>query len=103
MNSRADLLALRRQRLIAECQLQRADIAEQLQPLAYTLDTVNTGLRIVDRVRQHPGWIAAAGLGLLTITPRRISSLLRMGTLGVRTWRTLAPQVGMLLRLSRRQ
>lgn len=102
MKTRAELLALKRQRLIAECRLQRIDLLDQLQPLGQTLDSVNTGLRIIDRVRRHPEWIAAACLGLLMITPRRLSAWMRLGSMGLRTWRMLAPQIGMLLHRLRR-
>jgi hypothetical protein len=95
--TRADMLARRRQRLIAECRMQRADLACQLQPLASTLESVETGLRIAGRVRQHPEWIAAAGLGLALITPRRLSSFLRGATAGMQTWRAIAPRLAMLL------
>jgi hypothetical protein len=100
MNARRELAALRRQRLVAECALQRADMAQQLQPLAHTLESVNTGVRILGRLRSHPGWIAAGVAGLMLVTPRRLSALLRTGSLGLRTWRSLAP--GLQLLLSRR-
>lgn len=97
MNSRVDMLASRRQRLIAECGMQRADLTCQLQPLAHTLDAVHTGLRIIKRVRRHPEWIAAAALGLTMLMPRRLSSFMRMTTLGMRAWRMIAPGVSRLL------
>ncbi|WP_292931304.1 YqjK family protein [Noviherbaspirillum sp.] len=97
MRTRAELLAARRQRLIAECVMQRADLALQIEPLTHTMNSVEVGLRIVDRVRQHPGWIAAAVVGLMAIRPRRLSSFLRLGSAGLRTWRMLRPSLQLLL------
>jgi hypothetical protein len=97
MTSRAELLALKRQMLVAECALQREDLFHQALPLAYTLHSAETGARIVGRVVKHPGWIAAMAAGLLIIRPRRLSAMLRMGTKSVRTWRQLAPVVQKLM------
>jgi hypothetical protein len=91
MNTRAQLLMQRRQYLIAESAAQRAELAQQAQPLAHTLETVETGMRIVDRIRQHPGWLLGAVIGLFAIQPRRLSALLQLGTTGLRTWRQFAP------------
>lgn len=96
MKTRAELLAWKRQRLIAQCIAQRSDFALQMRPLTYTLESVDTGLRIMDRIRRHPGWIAAIAAGLVMITPRRLSLLLRFGTAALRTWRSIAPSVRML-------
>ncbi len=77
--------------------MQRADLALQIEPLTHTMNSVEVGLRIVDRVRQHPGWIAAAVVGLMAIRPRRLSSFLRLGSAGLRTWRMLRPSLQLLL------
>jgi hypothetical protein len=91
MNTRAQWLAQRRQYLIAESAVQREELAQQAQPVARTLETVETGMRIVERIRQHPGWLLGAVAGLLALRPRRLSALLQFGTSGLRTWRQLAP------------
>lgn len=96
MNTRAELLEWKRQQLLAESQAQRAELALQIQSMAHTLESVQIGLRIVDRIRKHPGWIAALTLGLAAITPRRLSSFLRLGTFGLRTWHFVAPALRML-------
>lgn len=97
MKTRAEFLAWKRQHLIAECIAQRSELAMQLQPVVHTMEAVNTGLRIVDRVRQHPGWIAGTAVALLVITPHRISSALRLGTSVVRTWRSMAPTLKLMM------
>lgn len=100
MNSRADLLEWKRQQLLAECNAQRADLALQLDALNDTLGSVQIGLRIVDRVRKYPGWIVAMIAAFMAITPRRLSSLMRIGTSLIRTWRQAAPMVRMLMQRS---
>lgn len=97
MNTRAELLEWKRQQLLAESETLRAKLADHTQSLAYTLDSVQIGLNIVDRIRKHPGWIAALALGLVVITPRRLSSFLRLGTIGVRAWHSVAPAVQLLV------
>lgn len=93
MSTRADLLMQRRLMLIAESQAQRADLAQQVLPLAYTISSAHTGLRILDRIRKHPGWIAVVTVGLVAITPRRLSAVLQLGTAGLRLWRSVMPLV----------
>lgn len=91
MKTRANMLAWRRQLLIAESNIQRAELAMQVQPIVYTLASVNIGMRIVRRVSQHPGWLATIALGVLAIRPQRISSFLRLGTASLRLLRHAAP------------
>ncbi|NEX61439.1 YqjK family protein [Noviherbaspirillum galbum] len=93
MNERALYLARKRQMLLVECAMQREDLLQQAVPLAYTLQAAETGVRIVDRVRRHPGWIAAAVAGLAIIRPKRLSAALRLGTTGLRAWRQWSPAV----------
>lgn len=97
MNSRADLLEWKRQQLLAECQVQRTDLAMELDALNRSLDSVQVGMRIVNRVRRHPGWIIAAAMAFVAITPRRLSSFMRLGTSLLRTWRMAAPTLRMLV------
>ena len=96
MNTRADLLAWKRQQLIAESAAQRAELALQMRSLTHTLESVQIGLRIVERLRQHPGWIAALPVGLAALTPRRLSSFLRLGTISLRFWRYVSPALRLL-------
>jgi hypothetical protein len=101
MKARAELLAQRRRRLIDESAAQRAYLARQAQPLTHTLGSLETGIRIFERIRQHPEWLAAATIGLIAIRPHRLSALLQWGTSGLRTWRRLAPALqGFIARLN---
>jgi hypothetical protein len=91
MTSRPEMLAQQRQRLIAQSIALRSDVAMQGEHLDHSLGTAQIALRVLDRVRKHPEWIAGAAIGLMLIKPRRLSALLRMGTAGLRTWRQLTP------------
>jgi hypothetical protein len=97
MNSRIEQATLHRRQLITQCRLQRMQLAAELDSLQPTLHSLQSGWRIVNRVRRHPGWIATVGLGLALVTPRRIASWMRIGSTGLRTWRTLAPGIRQLL------
>jgi hypothetical protein len=99
MKTRAALLAAKRQQLLAESRVRRADIALQLQPLAHSLTSLDAGLRIVKRISKHPGWIAAVALGIAALKPSRLSSFFRAGTAGLRTWRQIRPVVQQLMAL----
>lgn len=96
MMTRAQLLEWKRQQLLAESAAQRADLAVQMQSLTRSLESVQTGLRIVDRLRKHPEWIGALALALVALTPRRLSSFFRLGTFGLRAWRFVVPALRML-------
>lgn len=78
--------------------MQRAELARQLNPLVHTSASISTGLRILDRLRRHPEWIAAGAAGLMLLKPRRLSAMLRFASHCLRTWRSLAPHLQMLLR-----
>ncbi|HEY8608772.1 MAG TPA: YqjK family protein [Noviherbaspirillum sp.] len=93
INDRAREVMLRRQQLVAQCHLQRARLAAQLEPVGQALTSVQAGLQVAGRLRQHPEWLALAALGVVMLTPRRISAALRGTAQALRTWRTLAPQL----------
>lgn len=91
MKTRAEMLAWRRQLLIAESNVQRAELAMQVQPLVSALTSVQIGLRILDRIRKHPGWIAAVALGVMAIRPQRLSAFMRLGSASLRLLRHAIP------------
>jgi len=95
--TRAELLAWKRRQLLAESAAQRIELARQLRPVAYRLESVDSGLRIVAKVRRHPEWIAGAALAVALIRPRRLSSLFRSGVSALRMWRSLEPTLRALL------
>lgn len=91
MMTRAEFLARRRRQLVTQSAALRTELALQAAHLNHTLVSAEAGLRVLNRVRKHPGWIAAAGFALALIRPRRLSSLLRSGSVGLRAWRNTMP------------
>ena len=91
MRSRSELLALKREMLLAECEMQRQQLAIDMQPLALGAESLQVGMRIVGKARRHPEWLAFAALGLAMIKPRRLSSFMRLGASGMRMWRQVRP------------
>lgn len=91
MSARSEMLAQRRRQLIAQSIALRSDLALQGEYLGHSLTSVQIGVRLLDRIRKHPGWLAGAALGLALVKPRRLSSLLQLGTAGLRTWRQVTP------------
>jgi hypothetical protein len=91
MRSRAELLAMRREMLLAECEMQRRQLEIEMRPLVLGAESLQTGMRIVGKARKHPEWLALAALGLAMIKPRRLSSFMRLGTAGMRMWRQVRP------------
>jgi hypothetical protein len=91
MNIHARILAKRRQQLLARSLALRADLELQREQVAASLSAAETGLRVLDRLRRHPEWIAGVALGLALIKPRRLSLMMRLGSAGLRTWRQAMP------------
>jgi hypothetical protein len=86
-------LAQRRNELIARCATQRRTITMHGQPLAHTMSTVDTTISIVKHIRQHPGLVVGAVLGIIALRPSRLSRMLHGGTVALRTLRFVAPVV----------
>lgn len=102
MTSHLKLLAQRRQRLQARCALQREALAIQKIRLGRSFETVDTGMRILDRLRTNPGLILALAGGLFLIKPRRLLTVVQTGLAVSRGWRLVAPLVGKWLGVPRR-
>jgi hypothetical protein len=96
---RAERLAARRRRLVAQSQALRTELTLQLKPLSQSLATVDSGMRIFTRIRQHPEWIAGALIALVLLRPSRVARGVRGALLGLRTWRRLAPLVPLVRQL----
>jgi hypothetical protein len=101
MKTRAEFLAWKRRQLLVESSAQRVELVQQLRPWAYRLDSLESGMRILGRIRLHPGWIAGTAAVVLLLTPRRLSSLIRLGTSGLRSWQSIAPTVKALIARAR--
>lgn len=98
MISRAEELALRRQRLqqrSAELRVSLGVHGEGLAPLVRTAERVQAGIHWV---RTHPEWVAGAAVALAVARPRRALRWARRGFLLWQTWRRVQ---GMAARLQR--
>ncbi|TFW09819.1 hypothetical protein E4K72_04155 [Oxalobacteraceae bacterium OM1] len=93
LRTRMQLAEHRRRQLTAVCQWQRVELMDHMEPLEHALTSVQTGWRIVDRIRRHPGWLLAGAAGLLLISPKRLSGWMRIGTNGLRMYRQFAPML----------
>lgn len=75
---RAREAEMRRRQLVAKIHLQRTQFGAQLEPVGRALESADAGMRIVRRVRRHPGWVAGlAGAVLLGGLLPRLRMLLR--------------------------
>lgn len=102
MASRLDLLAQRRQQLQARLALQREALAIQSIRLGRSFETIDAGMRIVDRLRNSPGLVVALAGGLLLLKPRRLLRMAQTGMAISRGWRLAAPLLARLLAAPRR-
>jgi hypothetical protein len=84
MNTHRRALALRRESLVAQSEAQRRNLATLSQPLAKRLAWFDDGLTLGRWVRGHPGWLAAAALGLALWRPAKA---LRLAGLALTLWR----------------
>lgn len=103
MTSHLKLLEQRRQRLQARCALQRDAMAIHKIRLGRSFTTFDTGMRIVDRLRDNPALLLALVGGLFLLKPRRLLPILQTGLTVSRGWRLVAPFVGKWLGAPRRR
>lgn len=87
----SEVLARRRELLIARCAAQRNALTVQRQALLEKLSVFDIGLNLFERLKKNPAWIAGLVVGLVVIKPRRLLPLLQTGLLAWQTLRTLAP------------
>ena len=87
----SEVLARRRELLIARCAAQRNALTVQRQALLEKLAAFDIGLSLFERFKKNPAWIAGLAVGLAVIKPRRLLPLLQTGLLAWQTLRTLAP------------
>lgn len=87
----SEVLARRRELLIARCAAQRNALTVQGQALVEKLAVFDIGLNLLERLKKNPAWIAGLLVGLAVIKPRRLLPLLQTGLLVWQALRTLAP------------
>ena len=85
-NKSLEILAQRREQLVARCNAQREVFATQNQGVTGALSGIDLGMRLVQRVKQSPIMMAALVAAVVVIKPLRIIPLVRAG-LGV--WQTV--------------
>lgn len=87
----SEVLARRRELLIARCAAQRNALTVQGQALLEKLAVFDIGRNLFERLKKNPAWIAGLLVGLVVIKPRRLLPLLQTGLLAWQALRTLAP------------
>lgn len=97
MMSHLKLLATRRQHLLARGEHQRSTLLIQKKRLQSSFKTLDTGLRLINRVRNSPGLVLGLIGGVVLLAPRRLASLLETGLVLSRGWRLLSPLLNRLL------
>lgn len=101
MTSHLQLLAQRRQQLQARCALQRDALAIQKIRLGRSFESVDTGIRLLSRLRSNPGLALALAGGLFLLKPRRLLNMLQTGLAVSRGWRLAGPLLASLLKATR--
>jgi hypothetical protein len=71
MNERLQRLAERRQQLVARAAVQRAALAQHIEPWRTPLALADRGLAAVRYVRRHPGLVIGAAALLAVLRPTR--------------------------------
>lgn len=79
MNSRARQLVERRDRLVAQAELQRAALARAIEPWRTPLALTDQGLNALQYVRHHPQWLVGGVLLLAVLRPRGLGKWLSRG------------------------
>lgn len=96
MKSAADLLALRREQLIRQSDVQRAAVVAQGQALVQILTLVELSTRygyrlLFSRIKGKPAVLAGLTLAILVIKPRRVFALLQKAGGLLKNWRVIGP------------
>lgn len=86
-----DDLAERRQFLIESCSAQRHALTAQGHAVLEKLSAFDIGLTVLERLKKNPAWITVLVVGLVTIKPRRLLTVLQTGLLVWQGFHTLAP------------
>jgi len=75
-------LVERRQRLIAQCEAQRAALAQTVEPWRAPLARVDLGLTVLRTLRRNPALFVGGVLFFALLRPARAVNWLRRGWLG---------------------
>jgi len=89
MNTRAQDLAAKRERLVARAAAQRVALAHQFEPWRDRLAVVDRGITLVRSAGRHPLLFALAAAALVAWRPRRALNWLQFGLMAWRVVRRL--------------
>ena len=79
MNGRLGRLADRRARLIAQAEMQRRTLSQDIEPWRTPLAFVDQGVVGLRYIRRHPEWIVGGLILLAALRPRRFVKWLGRG------------------------
>lgn len=85
-------LAVRRGRLLAQIDAQRADLRRLVTPVEQTLGVADGVARGVHYLQSHPEYVGTAFVALLIVRPRRALRWVRRAYFVWRTWHGLRRQ-----------
>jgi hypothetical protein len=81
MNEKAKRLLQRRERLVAQAEAQRQNLARDIEPLRAPLALADRGLRALRYVNRHPKWMVGGVVLLAVLQPRHAFRWLGRGWL----------------------
>ena len=79
MSRSADQLAQRRLELIEQSGQQRAELGLQGQLIRHHLASIDLGLSLFGRIRQHPWLMAGIAAGVVLLKPQRMIAKVQTG------------------------
>jgi hypothetical protein len=79
MSNKTQQLSLRRERLSAQADAQRAALGRAIEPWRTPLALTDQGLGALQYVRQHPQWLVGGVLLLAVLRPRGLGKWLGRG------------------------
>jgi hypothetical protein len=86
MNKKRLQLAQRRERLVVQASVQRAALAENIEPWRTPLALADQGLSVLRYIRRNPEWITGVVVLIAAIGPRRAGKWLGRGWM---TWQVI--------------
>lgn len=84
MNKHSLMLAKRRHELLAQSNAHRSALKMHGTVVKKSASRIELGLRVINRLKAHPEWIAGIALGVKLVTPQRLSLGMRFCTQGLR-------------------
>ena len=86
-------LAQRRNALLAKSQQQRDALQLQAGRIRQSLAFADIGLRIGEKIRQHPLIVTGVVAAAFVVKPRKLFSLFNKGMIAWRVWQSIRPKL----------